>query len=130
MEVTEQNQIRFQTTMFAGAKPYLILHVVLGIALMMFIIDPRSPWAVGERWIGSFLLWHMIINWSGIMESKNWVLNSEIVRLITTCAVLVYFSDQSPIQPLNLLLVLMAAISGVWVFRFFRSDFQREVINS
>ena len=107
-EVTEQNQQRFHTVMFSGAKPYLIVHIILGIALMLVVIDPKSSWSTTERWIGSFLLWHMIINWSGIMESKPWVLISEVLRLLCTCAILIYFSGQAVWSPLNLTWIVIA----------------------
>ncbi|MDZ4714208.1 MAG: sterol desaturase family protein [Cytophagales bacterium] len=119
-EVTQQNQVRFQTAMFRGAKPYLIMHVMLGIALMMFIIDPRSPWSTAERWVGSFLLWHMIINWSGVMESKSWLAGSELLRLVLTCIILIYVSGLPIADPLSLALVVLAILSSAWVWYFFR----------
>ncbi len=119
-EVTQDNQVRFQTKMFHHAKPYLILHIILGVALMMFIIDPKSPWETSERWIGSFLLWHMIINWSGIMESKPWFFCSEILRLMLTCGILIYFSNDSISSPLNLLWIVLSLISALWTILYFR----------
>jgi sterol desaturase/sphingolipid hydroxylase (fatty acid hydroxylase superfamily) len=118
-EVTAQNQVRFKTEMFPGAKPYLILHIILGVGLMMFIIDPNSPWSTGERWIGSFLLWHMIINWSGIMESKNWLFGSEVIRLIVTCSFLVHVSEAG-LSALDGLWFVIALLSASWTARYFR----------
>lgn len=122
-EVTQHNQVRFQTKMFYGAKPYLVIHILLGIALMMFIIDPKSPWTTAERWTGSFLLWYMIINWSGIMESKSWLFVSEIFRLIITCAVLIYFSNAPAYSMLNILWIILSLLSILWTARYFRIYF-------
>jgi sterol desaturase/sphingolipid hydroxylase (fatty acid hydroxylase superfamily) len=119
-EVTEQNQQRYHTIMFSGAKPYLIFHIILGIALMLVVIDPKSPWSTTERWIGSFLLWHMIINWSGIMESKSWLLISEVLRLVGSCAILIYFSGQAVWIPLNLVWIGISMLSLIWSCLFFR----------
>ncbi len=119
-EVTEQNQVRFATTMFTGAKPYLIIHIILGVALMMMVINPSSPWSNTERWIGSFLLWHMIINWSGIMESKEWLCSSETFRLTLSCALLIYFSGLPMHDPLNLLWISLSILSVFWVNLLFR----------
>jgi len=119
-EVTEQNQQRYHTVMFSGAKPYLIVHIVLGIALMLVVIDPKSPWNTTERWIGSFLLWHMIINWSGIMESKSWLLISEVLRLVGSCVILIYFSVPEVWSPLNLVWIGISLISIIWSCLFFR----------
>jgi sterol desaturase/sphingolipid hydroxylase (fatty acid hydroxylase superfamily) len=118
-EVTAANQVRFKTQMFWGAKPYLILHIVLGVVLMMFIIDPNSPWRTGERWIGSFLLWHMIINWSGIMESKRWLFFSEFIRIVVTCFFLIYSSD-SLFSPVNGVWIVISLLSAYWTLRYFR----------
>ena len=43
-EVTTTNQKRYRPEMFQQAKPYLIVHIVVSLVLMMFIIDPRSTW--------------------------------------------------------------------------------------
>lgn len=120
IEVTEKNQVRYTSTMFTGSKPYLILHVILGIALMMMVIDPKSPWGTTERWIGSILLWHMIINWSGIMESKKWLRGSEIFRIIITCSSLIYFSGLPVIDPINLVLIALSLLSLALVSVFFK----------
>lgn len=122
-EVTAQNQVRFITTMFLGAKPYLLIHILTGIALMMMVIDPQSPWTTVERWIGSFLLWHMIINWSGIMESKSWLYPSELIRLITTCIFLILISDQGISHPMNILWLALSFLSALWASLFFRNYF-------
>ncbi len=120
MEVTSENQVRLQTKMFWGAKPYLLVHVVAGIMLMMFIIDPKSTWTTPERWIGSILLWHMIINWAGIMESKPWLFFSEVFRLVITTSFLIYFSNASFYSSLNLLWITLSLISLAWTLRYFR----------
>lgn len=119
-EVTQHNQVRLQTKMFWGAKPYLLVHLVSGIILMMFIIDPKSPWTTPERWIGSLLLWHMIVNWSGIMESRSWLFFSEIFRLVITTSFLIYLSADSIFSPLNLLWIILSLISMAWTTRYFR----------
>jgi alkylglycerol monooxygenase len=119
-EITQQNQIRYTSVMYSGAKPYLVLHILLGVALMMFIIDPNSSWTTGQRWVGSLLLWHMIINWSGIMESKSWLFLSEVIRLITTGIILVLFSTHSLIHPINLVGAMLVLLSVTWAFIFFR----------
>jgi hypothetical protein len=106
--------------MFRGAKPYLLVHIVAGIILMLFIIDPKSPWTTPERWIGSLLLWHMIINWAGIMESRPWLFFSEIFRLVITTSFLIHLSADSVFSPLNLLWMIFSLISMAWTTRYFR----------
>jgi len=123
-EVTKQNQVRFHSTMFTGAKPYLMLHIISGIVMMMFIIHPASPWSTLERWIGSFLLWFMIVNWSGIMESKSWLFTTEIVRLIVTCLFFVLVSGHALLNLFNLAWISTAIVSGCWAFYFFRIEVQ------
>jgi sterol desaturase/sphingolipid hydroxylase (fatty acid hydroxylase superfamily) len=119
-EVTSQNQVRFKTKMFWGAKPYLIVHIVCGILLMLFIIDSSSPWSTAERWIGSILLWHMIINWSGIMESRPWLFFSEVFRLVITASFLIYISNDAVCSPVNVLWMVLSLVSMAWTIRYFR----------
>jgi alkylglycerol monooxygenase len=120
-EVTQQNQIRYTSIMFAGAKPYLIVHILLGVALMMFIINPNSDWTTSQRWLGSVLLWHMIINWSGIMESKAWLFISEFVRLILSCVLIILIKQQPLFSLVNLLSISLTVVSILWTYYFFRS---------
>jgi len=119
-EVTAQNQVRFVTPMLPGAKPYIVVHVLLGIVLMLLIIDSHSPWSVTERWIGSLLLWHMIINWSGILESKSWLVLSEIIRLVCTYSFITVINQQPVWGILNILFMTISLLSLGWVVYFFK----------
>jgi alkylglycerol monooxygenase len=118
VETTLQNQVKFQTTMFPQTKPYLIIHAVLGILLMMMVIKSNSVWDTQERWIGAFLLWYQIINWSGILESKSWLFMSEMIRIPLTLVCVLWFSALD--FPLNLGLISVAILSMLWTIKYFR----------
>src|SRR5690349_15357317 len=120
VEITAENQVRFSTQMFEGAKPYLIIHLILGIMLMLMIINPASPWTTGERWIASTVLWHMIINWSGIMEAKSWTPASAILRLTFTCVMLLTFNHAPLLSFFNGSVLGLTILSVGWVVYFFR----------
>jgi alkylglycerol monooxygenase len=119
VEVTPQNQVRFQTVMFDHAKPYLVLHAILGIVLMMMVIKGDSAWDVTERWLGAALLWHQIINWSGIMESKPWLFVSESIRIVLTAVAFTKFSELQTWQ--SQLIIVLSIASLVWCLKYFRS---------
>ncbi len=118
VETTLDNQVKFQTTMFPQTKPYLIIHAVLGILLMMMVIKSNSVWGIQERWIGAFLLWYQIINWSGILESKSWLFISELIRIPLTLGCVLWFSTLD--FPLNIGLISVAILSILWTIKFFR----------
>ena len=119
MEITQQNQERYISIMFEGAKPYLVLQIIIGIALMMSIISPKSSWDVSERWIGGVMLWHLIINWSGIMESKKWLFISEIMRIVLFAFMVISFNNWiSPVQ-MSCVIVVSLLMMG-WCWRYFR----------
>lgn len=92
-EITIQNQVRYQSNMFRGAKPYLILQLVLSLVIMLYIINANSSWSLMERWVGAALLWHSMFNWSGILESKSWAFSSELVRLLFTGVFFILFNE-------------------------------------
>ena len=46
-----------------------------------------------EKIMGSILLWHLIINWGGILDARKWVFISEMVRIPVTMIALIMFSD-------------------------------------
>ena len=122
IEITQENQKRFRPPMFARAKPYLIFQVILGIALMMGVISNLYGWSLVAKWIGALLLWWQIINWSGILEAKAWVLVSEITRIIFTAFAIIAFAGFA--QPTLAILgnVLIVIFSVCWVVSFFRPE--------
>jgi len=112
-EITTENQVRYQSTMLPKAKGYIVLHMLLCLGIMLFVINANSPWTVMERWIGAALLWHTIVNLSGILESKTWLYASEMMRLGFFTSVLVLFNDWYN-QPLWLFAVLAIAFVSAW----------------
>jgi alkylglycerol monooxygenase len=118
IEITTDNQVRYQSQMFEGAKPYLILHCILSLGLMMHIIKGNSDWTISQRWIGAALLWVQTINWSGIMESRPWLFVAESVRIILNVAVFVFFAHTTGLPLIGL--VIISAASLVWCWLYFR----------
>ena len=120
VEITTENQMRFRPPMFSGAKIYLILQVVFGIALMMGIISNLYGWTNGEKWIAAFLLWWQIINWGGILEAKAWIWISENLRVISTSFAVIIFSEIFAPSPILLGLIFAACFSIIWTNLYFR----------
>lgn len=118
--ITRENQVKFRPPMFANAKIYLVLQVVLGIALMLGIISNTYGWSSTEKWSGAGLLWWQIINWSGILEGKTWLWISEIPRNLATLLAVMAFSEIY--QPSGLLVGLVGVTfySIFWTFAYFR----------
>jgi alkylglycerol monooxygenase len=127
VETTLQNQVKFQTKMFPQTKPYLIIQAVLGILLMMMVIKSNSAWNTQERWIGAFLLWFQIINWSGILESKSWLFASELIRIPLTLICVLVFSPLS--FSITLGLVFIAILSIFWTFKYFKINSNQLIVN-
>ncbi len=118
--INAENQIKFRPPMFANAKMYMVLQVVLGILLMLGIISNLYGWSAGEKWFGAGLLWWQIINWSGILEGKTWLWFSELPRnLVTLLAVITFNEIYQPSASL-LVLVAIALFSIVWTLIYFR----------
>ena len=118
-EITQQNQRRYESVMFAGGKAYLVVHAILTAGLMLLVISPKSPLSYEMKWVGAALLWHSIINWSGILESKRWLLWSEILRLAATCVFLLHVSYYEVNVPV-IAGTAVAVLSLGWSLRFFR----------
>jgi alkylglycerol monooxygenase len=117
-EITPHNQVRYESVAFGGAKPYLILQGLVGIMWMMPIISGQSPWSVPERWAAAFLLWHLIVNWSGILESKPWLARSEYLRIGLMSAALLSFQTLNTWQWLACVVFGLAQMA--YVHRFFK----------
>ena len=120
--VTTENQVKFRPEMFANSKIYLILQVVLGIALMLGVISNTFRWTTGEKWLGAFLLWWQIINWSGILEAKSWVWISENLRVVATAFAVIVFNEIY--QPSAVLFGILAitVFCIFWTLAYFRPN--------
>jgi sterol desaturase/sphingolipid hydroxylase (fatty acid hydroxylase superfamily) len=120
IEITTANQRRFRPAMFAGAKLYLALQGALGILLMLGVVSNLYGWSAAEKWLAAALLWWQIINWSGILEAKNWLCVSEVLRNAVTPFAVIWFCDLY--QPSFSLFALLAASAAcaVWTLLYFR----------
>ena len=116
-EITVQNQKRYQSVMFDGAKTYLVVHAILTAVLMLFVISPKSPLSYEMKWVGAILLWHSIINWAGILESKRWLLPSELLRLTLTAVFVFQVTRRMEIQAV---VGALAVFSTLWSVNYFR----------
>jgi alkylglycerol monooxygenase len=87
----------------------------------MLIINPASDWTTLQKMIGSGLLWHLIINWSGILESKRWLLMSEITRILLTVPVLILFTNLMDKPVWMAISIVYHFYCMIWTARFFRS---------
>lgn len=118
--ITTENQVKFRPPMFANAKIYMIIQVVLGIALMLGIISNIYGWSSAEKWLGAALLWWQIINWSGILEGKSWLWVSENLRNIFSPIAVIAFSEIFTPSALLIGICLVALFSIVWTNLYFR----------
>ena len=87
---------------------------------MLFIINADSPWTSMERWIGTVLLWHSVVNMSGILESKNWLIASELMRLIFLSLAFILFNDWYNHPLLMAAIIIPATASIAWSINYFK----------
>lgn len=119
-EMTLENHVRYSSIMFRGAKPYLISQIIFGLYFAMIIMNINNGWTVTERFLGAISLWHMVFNWAGILESKKWVIPSEIIRILMAAAILLSFTGWYQ----NIIVVLSISLISIlhifWCMYFFR----------
>jgi sterol desaturase/sphingolipid hydroxylase (fatty acid hydroxylase superfamily) len=121
VEITMQNQQRLTVHPFAQSKVYLILSTIFWVVLMMLIISPQTTWTTWERIVGSVLLWHLIVNWAGILEAKNWLWTSELIRIFLTIPILLFFSNLAQ-KPIWMgLLIVYSVYCCFWTVKYFRA---------
>jgi len=75
-------EIKFQSQMLSGAKPYLVLQVALGFPIMLLVTRPDSPLSTVQKVVLSLMLWATATSWSAILESKKWATWLEGARLL------------------------------------------------
>jgi hypothetical protein len=121
-EITQENQTKFRTPMFANAKLYLVIQCAIAFALMAMVIRANSEWTVTERWLGAALLWWQLINIGGILEAKNWVLISEATRILATVFAVIIFSELYAPSLATISIVAIAFVSLLWTLTSFRAS--------
>lgn len=75
--VNEKTLVKFTTPVSPATKNYLILSSILGTGLMFIAINLQWPLTVTERVVLTGLVWHMITNWGGMLESRDWARHSD-----------------------------------------------------
>ena len=121
VEITVHNQRLYESVSFPNANLYLVVQLLLSLALMLMVIKTNSTWEVWQRWVGSFLLWHSIINWAGIMESKEWLFLSEMIRIPVTLLAVLYFAQIPYFSLSSLLFSALAVFCMYWTVKNFRN---------
>jgi len=118
-EIIRQEQLKYRSPMFDGARLYLILQAITAIPFTVMIISPETGLSTEARWIGGLLLWMQIVNWGGILERRPWAWMSEIARMLLAAAFLIWLFPQG-----MLLLLIFAGLctvfSFIWTLRYFR----------
>lgn len=114
----EGREIKFQSQMLAGAKPYLVLAVAMGFPLMLLVTRHDTPLTVVDQVVLSALLWAGATAWGGMLESKRWAVGLEAGRLALTAGLLGQLAVRG-LMPSTLALggslVLLAAAAWVLV---------------
>lgn len=125
IEITAENQKKFRPAMFNMSKPYLAVQVVAGIVLMMGIISDVFAWETATKWFGAFLLWWQIVNWAGILEARNWLWVSELLRLSVAFSAVTVLYGNSNSAGLLIGAAAFSAACGLWTLAFFRPGASR-----
>ncbi|MGH9820586.1 MAG: sterol desaturase family protein [Pyrinomonadaceae bacterium] len=123
-EITGQNQVRYRSPMFAGAKLYLILQAITAIPFTVMIISPETGLTTETRWIGGTLLWMQIVNWGGILEARRWAWVAEIIRVLLAFGYLEWVFPQSNFALAIVLSAFFSIFCIVWTIMRFRPGSQ------
>ncbi|MCI5058388.1 MAG: sterol desaturase family protein [Flavobacteriales bacterium] len=115
--VTVDQQVKYKSKHFRGAKPYLIVHLILGIFVMYLTIDGKSPFTVPEKLTMTFLIFIMISAWGGILQSKKWASFIENFRLIGMAVLMAFaFNREFSFDWLSVPMISLFAVTAVSAF--------------
>lgn len=126
IDIKPEEQNKFKTRAFKRSKPYLFIHLLLGLGFMYLTINMKNELSIIDRVLFSGLIFVMIVSWSGILESKKWVVPIETFRLLGMAAgvaiVLYNKYGYDFTSSLTLITVLVSAISIIYVGLNFRKN--------
>lgn len=92
---TRAEQVKYQSRQFAGMKPYLLVQIVLGLAVLLVTTNLKLPLEAADRVLLSAGIFAMIVAWGGLLRAKAWAGLLEIVRLAFMAGSLVWVLDRS-----------------------------------
>ena len=89
-EITLHNQVKYSSKPFKNATLFVVVQLAFALWLMLLVIQDNPNMTTPMRWFGALILWHMIVNWSEILDARVRGVYSEWIRLILT-GLFVYF---------------------------------------
>lgn len=91
---TLAEQVKHKSPQFKGLRPYLIVQILLGLAVIMITTNLKLPLAATDRILLSVCLFGMIIAWGGLLSARKWAGLLEILRLLVMAVAVVWVLDQ------------------------------------
>ena len=120
-------EVKFQSTSLAGARPYLLVQVLLAFPLMLLVSRNHSPLHGLEKVAVASLLWAAATAWGAILESKRGAIALEVGRLSLTGAALAAFVLRGALPTSALAPALAATVASLgWSLLLRRSAARAE----
>lgn len=113
--INAQSLKKYQTQMLTNLEPYLIVHLILGMACMYLVIASQSPLSNMEKVIASLGLWLMITSWGSLLEAKSWAKYFEVLRLIIMGGIFSFLGYKYYSQDIPILITVLCITSIIWV---------------
>lgn len=125
---TKEEYTKFDTKMFPKSRVYLVIQLILGVGVMAYIIDGKSPLVASEKFIMSALMWAMVIAWGGILEMKKWAPKLEVFRIIAMGGAMMFFIQKYHSLSLQKGIIPAIVIASIfWVVKNFKAEEEVEV---
>ncbi|WP_258104615.1 sterol desaturase family protein [Marinoscillum sp. MHG1-6] len=116
---TKAEQIKYTSTQFKGLKPYLIIHVAIGLLYLMVTINLSMPLTPLDRGIMSVGVFMMIISWGGLMQAKSWSIPLEILRnLFMAFSIVIILNGRGIADWTSWITIAAFALAGLSILYF------------
>ncbi len=106
-------EVKFQSTPLSGARPYLVVQVLLAFPLMMLVSRSDSPLGSLQKLAVTGLLWAAATAWGAMLESKRWAVALEVGRLFCTAVALAGFTLEGELPLRWLAPALVAVVASI-----------------
>lgn len=82
---------KYKSRPFRRVGPYLMVQLILGIGVGLFASSRELDLGVEDRIALGILIGFMVINWGGLLESRSWATQREMLRnfLMATALILI-----------------------------------------
>ena len=110
---------KFSTTLHKGLNVYVLFQFIITLSGASVFLFASEGWALPVKMLGAVIIIWAVVNFGVMFENRKWSFISEIIRLLATPFVILFFVRESEhFNVVAISLGIVYLISVIWLNRF------------